>query len=125
MNMHDMLERSRSLKLQLADIKKEEMALRLEIAGMLGKDLDPGTHHMDQEGFKVTLKLGLNYSLDQDLLKQMLDNNELSEEEVDLLRLKYDLKLADYKKSYVDTSILDDAVIVKPSCPSIDISIGE
>jgi len=125
MELMDMLERSRALAIQLREIKKEEMDLRVAIADILGEGKAPGTHTFEQDGFIIKLKLGLNHSLIQDELKEALEDERLSEEELELLRTKYDLRLADYKKADFNTDVLDEFVIVKPSAPTLTITLGE
>lgn len=121
----DMIEELRAMAAQLKDLKVREMALRREIAAELGDGLDPGTHTITRDGFKIKLKLGLSYGIDQDELKFLIDENMLTDEEMDLLRIKYDLRLADYKKADINTDTLDDVIIVKPAAPTLDITLGE
>ena len=125
MTLSEKLERNRALAIQLKEIKAEEMALRVEIAQELGADKQPGTHDFEIDGMKVKLKLGLNYSLDQAELKDAIEDERLDEEELELLRIKYDLRLADYKKADFNTDNLEDCMIVKPSAPTLVIELGE
>jgi len=121
---HDDLERHRLLAIQLKEVKEQEMALRVRIAGELNKDNALGTKRYDQEGYKVKLKTSLNYNLDQDMVAFMLAEDMLSSDELACLRTKYDLRLKEYKECD-DTSVLDDAVETKFAAPTLEITLGE
>lgn len=121
----EMLERARMLAIQLKEIKAEEMELRREIVSEIAGDLDVGTHVLDRDGFKIKVRIGVSYGLVQDELQELIDTGQLTEEENDLVRIKYDLKLADYKKAGFNTDSLDEVIVVKPSAPSLDITLGE
>lgn len=121
----EMLDKARVFAIRLKALKIEEMALRKVIAEELGKDLDIGTHNFEQDGFKIKLKLGVGYSLDQAELQYAMDEGFLAQDELDLIRIKYDLKLAEYKAAGFNTETLDEYIIVKPSAPSLDIILGE
>lgn len=121
----EMLDKARIFAIRLKALKVEEMALRRVIAEELGKDLDIGTHNFEQDGFKIKLKLGVGYSLDQAELQYAMDEGFLAQEELDLIRTKYDLKLAEYKAAGFNTETLDEYIIVKPSAPSLEIVLGE
>lgn len=125
MTLAEKLEQSRVYAIQLKALKKVEMDLRVEIAAELGADRQPGTHDFEIDGLKVKLKLGLNYSLIQDELQEAIEDERLNEEEMELLRLKYDLRLGDYKKADFNTEALDEFIIVKPSAPTLVIELGE
>jgi hypothetical protein len=120
----ELLEEERQLAIQLKNIKDREMELRVKIADRLGKGLDPGTHNFIRDGFRVKLKLGLNYSLDQSAVHELIAEELLSDEELDAIRTKYELKLTDYK-SLDNSETLDDAIIVKPAAPTLIIELGE
>ncbi len=121
---HELLEEARQLAIQLKELKEREMEVRKTIAYELGLDLDLGTHKFELFGFKVKLKLGVSHSFDQDELRDLMEQNLLTDEELSLIRTKYDLKLADYKKAG-NTETLDDCIIVKPSAPTLEITLGE
>lgn len=120
----DLLELARHLAIQLKELKVREMEVRKEIALELGENLGPGTHKFSLHGFKIKLKLGVSYSFDQEELVNLMENNLLTDEELSLVRTKYDLKLADYKNAG-NTETLDDVIIVKPSAPTLEITLGE
>ena len=121
---HELLEEARQLAIQLKELKAREMEVRKTIAYELGLDKDIGTHNFELFGFKVKLKLGVSYAFEQDELVDLMNRNLLTDEELSLVRIKYDLRLADYKKAG-NTETLDDVIIVKPSAPSLYITLGE
>ena len=121
---HELLEEARLMAIQLRELKAKEMELRKQIVYELAKDADVGTHNFSLHGFAIKVKLGVSYSFDQEELVDLMDRNLLTDEELSLIRTKYDLKLADYKKAG-NTETLDDVIIVKPSAPSLEITLGE
>lgn len=121
---YEMLEDQRTMAIELKELKEKEMDLRRKIADELGGDNGPGTYKSSQDGFNIVLKLGVSYSLDQEELVDLMDRDLLTDEELELIRTKYDLKLADYKKSG-NTETLDDVIIVKPSAPTLLVTLGE
>ena len=120
-----MLEEARDLAIQLKDIKEREMILRIKISKALNKDQTPGTANYDQDGMRVKLKVANNTSIDQEELISLMVRGLLTEDERTLIRTKYDLKLGDYKKADFDTSILEEAIIVKPAAPTLTITLGD
>ena len=125
MNLTEKLEASRIMAIQLSELKKAEMSLRLEIAQELGGPRGPGTYNFEMDGLKVKLKLSNNTSLDQEELNTAIEDDRLTDEEKELIRWKGDLKMADYKKADFETDNLDELIIVKPSAPTLTIEIGE
>jgi len=122
---HDILEKHRLAAILLKQAKEDELSLRQTITDILLEGRETGTHNFIMEGFKIKVVKNVSHKFDIEGLEQLMDNNELSDNELNLLRVKYDLKLTDYKNAYFDTSVLDDVIIVKPSLPSLSITIGE
>lgn len=122
---HDLLEEHRVAAIALKEIKQTELDLRNQITDVLLKGKPTGTHNFIMEGFKIKVVKSVSHKFDNESLLQLLDNNELSDDELELLRISYDLKLADYKQAAFDTSVLDDVIIVKPSLATLSITIGE
>lgn len=122
---HDLLEKHREAAISLKLMKAIELDLRQRITDVLLEGRPTGTHTFFMEGFKIKVVKSVGHSFDVEGLLQLMDNNELSEDELSLLRVKYDLKLADYKEAAFDTSVLDDVIIVKPSLPTLTIVLGE
>lgn len=121
---HEKLEQLRQMKIQLAELKDAEMALRREVAEELTKGHDIGTHNFEIEGLKIKVTTAMSYTVDQTEIQMLLDRGLLPENQRELLRTKYELRLADYKKAY-DTDVLDDAVITKPAAPVVSIELGD
>lgn len=121
---HELLEEARQLAIQLKEIKAREMEIRKTIAYELGLDLEIGTHHFSLHGFKIKLKLNVSYNLEQDELIDLMNRNLLTDEELGLIKTKYSLSLSEYKKAG-NTETLDDVIIVTPSAPTLDITLGE
>ena len=122
---HDLLEQHRIAAIELKWAKENELELRNQITDVLLEGKSVGTHNFSMHGFKIKSVKGVKHSFDTELLEEMIENKELSDEELELLRVKYDLKLSEYKEATFDTSVLDDAIIVRPSLPTLAISIGE
>ena len=122
---HDILEKHRLAAILLKQAKEDELSLRQAITDVLLEGRPTGTHNFLMEGFKIKIVKSVKHSFDIEGLEQLMDNNELSQDELNLLRVKYDLKLGDYKQAAFDTSVLDDVIIVKPSLPTLSITLGE
>ena len=121
----EQLEQHRVMKAQLTKLKEDEMALRVKLVNKLTKnDSDPGTKNYRRDGFRVKIKLGLNYNLDQVELQRLIDEGSLTEEELDCIRTKYELKLREYKAAD-DVETLNDVILVKPAAPTLDVELGE
>lgn len=100
--------------------KGVEMELRLEICTELAGDLPSGTHTFDIGIYKVKVANKLNYSIDKDIYLAIKDL--LSEEEAESIRIKYELDMRNYKKS-IQHEILDQAIVVKPGTPTLNLEI--
>lgn len=111
-----------ALQSQLKTIKAEEVKLRKEIAEDILEAEEVGTHTITSGMFVCKATKKVTYSLDREALENIW--GDLSDEEKDVIDYKPALKLRDYKS--VDSGLLDEAITVKPSMPSIAISyIGE
>jgi hypothetical protein len=111
-----------ALQSQLKGIKAEEIELRKSIANKVLETKEIGTHTITSGVFicKATKKVA--YLLDRDALEQIWA--DLSEDEKGAIDYQPKLKLKDYKS--IDSSLLDEAITIKPAMPSIAISyIGE
>jgi len=120
-----LLEEHRLAAIALKELKTKELILRNQINDVLLDGLPAGTHNFLIDGYKIKSVKGLNYSFDTESLLQLIEDGELSEQELDLLRVKYELKLTPYKEAMFDTTILDDVIIVKPALPSLSIILGD
>src|SRR5210317_1398080 len=119
-----LLEKHRILAQQLAKIKKEEIELRNEILDVLLDGAEAGTHNYMFDHLKVKAVKSYNYRLDSDHITNMINDGTLTPEEQELLRLKFELKLADYKKAG-DTPNIDEALTVTPAQPSLTITLED
>ena len=122
---HDLLEEHRKVALELSELKKYELSLRNKICDKILAGLQPGTHNFAKEGLKIKAVSSLNYSFDKVTLQELIDNEELSTMELDLIRWKPELKVGEYKKAEFDTESLNEALFVKPAQPTLEIKIGE
>ena len=122
---HDLLEEHRMAAIALKEMKETEIELRNKITDVLLKGKPTGTHNFLMEGFQIKVVKSVTHSFDDEGLEQLMDNNELSDDELTLLRVKYSLILNEYKQATFDTTVLDDVIIVKPSLATLSITIGE
>jgi len=120
----ELFEQHRTMAIQLKQLKVDEMKLRIAIVENLCAGKDLGTHTFSMEGFIIKAKTSVGYSLDQEIIQEMIADDVLSDEELDCLATKYQLKLGDYKRSG-ETDNLDEAVMVKPAAPTLEIVLGE
>ena len=122
---HDLLEDYRTTAAALKEIKALELKLRNEITDVILADLEPGTHNFASHGMLIKAVKSLNYSFDKDTLQELIDDDMLTPEELDLIRWKPELKLADYKKANFEVENLNEALFVKPAQPTLEIKLGE
>lgn len=120
-----LLEAHRNAALALKDCKEYELDLRNQITDVLLEGRDTGTHNFEIHGMLVKAVKGVSYKLDDELIQEFLDNGELSDFEIGLIRTKYDLRLADYKRANFPIDVLDQALVVRPSLPTLAIKLGE
>lgn len=95
----------------------EERELRKDIAMELTKGLAVGTHKFTFKGLAVKVQTGFDYKVDQEI---KLSFDDLTDEEIDCLRIKYELDLRKYK-ALENSELLDEFITVKDSMPSIEI----
>ena len=120
-----LLEQHRIAAIGLKEYKAEELRLRNEITDVLLEGADPGTHNFRFGEFIVKAVKKLNYSFDKVTLEQLIDDEQLSQEELDLIRWSPDLKLGEYKKAECDLEGINEALVVKPALPTLEIKLGE
>ena len=125
----ELLEEHRLAAITLTDAKAVELNLRNEINDVLLEGRDSGTHNFELHGMKVKAVKGLNYKLDDELIQEFLDNDELTDFEISLIRIKYEVRLADYKRAVEQgqnpIDVFDQALSVQPSLPTLAIKLGE
>jgi hypothetical protein len=122
---HDLLEEHRLIAIELKEIKARELDLRAKITDVLLEGLDTGTHNFILHDLHVKAVKGVSHSFDQETISELVDNGDLSNWELGLLRTKYELRLADYKIANFPVDVLEQALIVKPSLPTLLITLGE
>jgi hypothetical protein len=110
------------LKNELAELKKMEMDLRLEVAEEISNN-QSGVHKWEAETVKVKVTNGLNYRLDKEILERNWDM--MSQDERDCVRFKPELNLRDYKQMSDDVELLEEAITITPAAPVVDIKFTE
>lgn len=118
---HDLLEEHRIAAIQLKEWKAKELELRNQITDVLLEGLDTGTHNFTMHGMFVKAVKGVSYSIDKSVLDVIWDDMDPDERE--LVRWKPELNLKDYKNNSLPL-VLDDAITVKPSLPTLSITLG-
>lgn len=121
----ELLEAHRVAAIGLKEFKAEELRLRNEITDQLLEGADPGTHNFKFGGYIVKTVKKLNYSFDRETLDQLIEDDQLSLDELSLIRWSPDLKLGEYKKAEFDIEGIDEALVVKPALPTLEIKLGE
>ncbi len=121
MPMPELLIRHNNLATELADTKKKEMAIRVEICDRLLEGKNVGAHKFNIDDFTISATKKITHSLDQDMIGEMIDSDELSEDELGAIKIKYDLALGVYKK-LDNADYLDEALTVKPATPALKVS---
>jgi len=121
----ELLEAHRNAAIALKACKEVELDLRNQITDILLEGQDVGTHNFELHGLKVKAVKGVSYKLDDELIQEFLDAGDLSDFEIGLIRTKYELRLADYKRANFPIDVLDQALVVKPSLPTLAIKLGE
>ena len=119
----NLLEFHRLAAIALKEAKAHELELRSQITDVLLEGRDTGTHNFELHGMAVKSVKGVSYKLDDDLIQEFIDNEELSEFELGCIRTKYDLRLADYKRATFPVDVLEQALVVRPSLPTLAISL--
>lgn len=121
----ELLELHRLAAIDLKLAKIDELNLRNQITDILLEGRDTGTHNFILHDMKVKAVKAVSHAFDQEMIHEFIDNGEVTDEEMELIRTKYELKVGDYKKALFETDILDQAIIVKPSQPTLTVSLGE
>lgn len=122
---HDLLEEYRDVAANMRELKKRELVLRNEICDKLLEGRNIGTHNFSMEGFSVKAVKKVSYSLDQEMVAHYLAEDELNEYEIEMIRTKYELGIKNFKAGADHIGVLEDAITVKPSLPTLTIELGE
>ena len=103
--------------------KSLENKLRIEICDELLENKTTGTHNFtDFDGYRVKAVKKVSHNIDKEVLGFIYD--EMSAEEQEAINFKPELSVSKYKK-LEDHSVIDNAIIVKPAMPSLDIKLDE
>ena len=105
------------LQVLLKEVKAKEMKLRKEICNDIlhGMPL-PARKTISIQDIEVKAENTVTHNLDESVLNEMYE--ELDTKEKAVIKWQPKLKLRDYKK-LPDESLLHEAVIVKPSSPTL------
>jgi hypothetical protein len=122
MNLEHKLAEHHRLAMQLRLIKEEEARLRMEICAELLAGKGPGTHKFSFPHLQVKAVKKFNYKLDQDEIRRLLLDDELTPEERGAIRTKYELSLKEYDK-LTDAPLLDKCITVDESMPTLEVEI--
>lgn len=126
--LEEMLRQWQSAKITLDEFKAREAHLRQEICAQLLSGATPGTHKFVIEGkhknthicVKATRKI--THHLDQKPLLEMYEQGQLTAEEENLLRVKLELNLKEYKKTdEVARARLDEHITTYDAMPTLEI----
>lgn len=120
-----LLEEHRLVAAELKELKAKELELRTVITDELLEGLPTGTHNFEINHLFVKAVKGVSHTFDQEMIAEFIDNDDLSDQELGLLRHKYELKLADYKRANFEVDQLEQALVVKPSLPTLSITLGD
>lgn len=117
------LEAWRALDTQLIELKKQEMALRKELFKEVFNTEEEGAHQVDlPEGWKLKATVPYTRSLDQSKMEETLKALKKAKADPDLIKIKYDLSVAEYRKLNDKVrAIVDAALTTKPGCPSMEL----
>lgn len=121
--IEDLLHQEAALKQRIEDFKsviEEEKELRKKICLRLLEGKADGTHKFAYQGMAVKVTKSSSYSLDQDEIRRYLNDDDLTQEERDAIRIKYELDLRKYK-ALTDSYLLDGIITIKDSMPTIEI----
>ena len=112
-----------ALQKALKEIKEKEMRLRKEICYEIFKSDSPPISKRVQTGnFIVDAKMDVNFSIDESILSQIFD--ELTDQDRASIKFKPGLKLKEYK-ALPKESLLHEAIIEKPSAPTLKVKERE
>ena len=105
------LEQWRLATLELARIKEQEMKLRKELFAEGFPLTDEGANALDlQDGWVLKATVPYTRTLDQTKVAELLKDLKKMKAPPTLIKTKYELSVADYKKSGVALSALLSAV---------------
>ena len=118
------LEQWRKCALELSRIKDEEMRLRKEIfAAAFTSPVEGTNKHELMEGWQLKATYPYTRALDQTKCEALLKNFKKQKLD-DLIKVKYELNVTDYKKLAEDDvtkAVLDAIMTTKPGAPALEL----
>lgn len=117
------LEQWRKLATQLSAIKNDEMKLRKELfkEGFIAPVEGANTIEL-QDGWMLKATVPYTRALDQEKVPEVLKELKKAKAPATLIRAKYELSIADYRKLDDKQQALVDAILTtKPGAPSLEL----
>lgn len=111
------LEEWMKAKIELEEIKKKEMNLRLVLCKKILKGIVKGSRSENIGEYKVTATAKINTSVDEDALSEIW--NDLSNEEKACFKYKPSLILRQYNSLPNEKKRIYSALISKPGTPTL------
>lgn len=116
------IQKQQDIAAKIKELQSQECDLRASILEELFGKNNLGTLKSEVGGFMVTGTYGQTYSFNQSEIEKALEQDILSEEASDAIRVKFELDKKVYDKLSDEASAeLDDYLTVKPSLPSIKV----
>jgi hypothetical protein len=116
----ELLSIQREMAIQLKSLRDQESAIRREICDHILEGKEVGTHKFTFGNLKVKAVKSYTYSLDQELVAQMIENGDFADDELEAIKTKYELSISAYKKLDASDN-LDDCITVKDSMPTLTV----
>jgi hypothetical protein len=116
----ELLKEQHALNAELKIVKEKEAKVRREICQELLKDKDVGKHRYAFPSMKVTATRNISHSLDQEKIRRLINDQEFTDDELEAIRVKYELNLTVYKQ-LEQCELLDSCITVKDAMPNLEI----
>ncbi|QVJ07733.1 hypothetical protein S1R3Y_000024 [Vibrio phage vB_ValP_VA-RY-3] len=121
-NINEKITSQQALVEKIKLLQAEEKTLRTEILEELFGENNLGTVKTVAGEFVVTGTYGQTYKLSQDEIESALEDDLLSEEAQEAIRVKFELDKKAYDSLSDDVAgELDEYLIVKPSLPTLKV----
>lgn len=106
------------------ELEAQEKEMRRNLAAKLNSETGTKSGLSGKLQWKV--ENGLNYNVNQAKLNQMIEDGDLTEEELDCIRWKGELKMKEYKALPDDDKFqLMECITITPAMPTITIVVKE
>lgn len=120
-----MLHEYHDIAAQAKLLKDKENNLRKLICAELLAGKEAGTHKFVFGDMSVKAVKKFNYNLDQDLIKELLEDDVLMPEEKDCISVKYSVKMGVYNQLDRDAfSLLEQAITSTEAMPTLEVIYG-